>query len=175
MIMEKEIWRNIPEYEDYQVSNFGNVVSFKNKKYENGFPMKVQEDRAGYIKIIVWKNGKQKTLKLHRIVCELFNDEAPEGKEYVNHIDGNKNNNHYSNLEWTSSSENTLHAYKNGLKNHSRNKRAIIQKSLMGEIINIYLSVSEGAIAVGGNTYGISMACKNKFKSYKGYVWNYVD
>jgi hypothetical protein len=120
MIMEKEIWRNIPEYEDYQVSNFGNVVSFKNKKYENGFPMKVQEDRAGYIKIIVWKNGKQKTLKLHRIVCELFNDEAPEGKEYVNHIDGNKNNNHYSNLEWTSSSENTLHAYKNGLKNHSR-------------------------------------------------------
>ncbi|MDQ1144028.1 hypothetical protein QE429_000855 [Bacillus sp. SORGH_AS 510] len=171
----KEIWRKIPNYEDYQVSNFGNVLSFKNKKYENGWPLNVQENRAGYIKIIVWKSGKQKTIKLHRIVCELFKGMAPEGKEYVNHIDGNKRNNHYSNLEWISSSENTLHAYGNGLKNHSRNKRAIVQMSLEGEYLNNYPSVSEGANAVGGNTYGISMACKNKFKSYKGYVWNYVD
>jgi hypothetical protein len=173
--MEQEIWRKIPDYEDYQVSNFGNVRSFKNKKHANGLPMKIQEDRAGYVKIIVWKNGKQKTLKLHRIVCELFNGMAPEGKAYVNHIDGNKRNNHYTNLEWISSSENTLHAYKNGLKNHSKNKRAVVQKTLKGDIINIYSSVSESAIAVGGNTYGISMACKKKFNSYKGYVWNYVD
>ncbi|MFJ5760721.1 NUMOD4 motif-containing HNH endonuclease [Neobacillus sp. NPDC093182] len=173
--MEQEIWRNIPDYEDYQVSNFGNVLSFKNKKYQHGLPLKVQENRAGYIKIIVWKNGNQKTLKLHRIVCELFNGDAPEGKEQVNHIDGNKRNNDYTNLEWISSSENTLHAYKNGLKNHSRNKRAVVQKTLEGDILNIYPSVSKSAIAVGGNTYGISMACKKKFKSYKGYVWNYVD
>ena len=170
-----EIWRKIPDYEDYLVSNFGNVRSFKNKKYVNGLPMKVQENRASYMKIILWKNGKRKELKLHRIVCELFNGVPPEGKEQVNHIDGNKRNNHYTNLEWTSSSENTLHAYENGLKNHLRNKRAVVQKSLKGDIINFYPSVSESASAVGGNSYGISMVCKNKFKSYKGYVWNYVD
>ena len=137
--------------------------------------MKLQKDRAGYLKIIVWKNGKQKTLKVHRLVCELFNEKTHEAKKYVNHKDGDKLNNHCSNLEWTSSSENTLHAYKNGLKNYSRNKRAVVQKTLNGDILNIYSSITEGANAVNGNTYGISMTYKNKFKSYKGYVWNYVD
>ena len=47
----------------------------------------------------------------HRIVCELWHGMAPDGKPWVNHKDGDKANNHYTNLEWTSISDNIKHSY----------------------------------------------------------------
>lgn len=55
-----------------------------------------------------------KFVKIHRLVAETF-ILNPLGKPCVNHIDGNKLNNNVNNLEWVTISENTMHAYKNGL------------------------------------------------------------
>lgn len=67
-----------------------------------------------------------KRMTVHRIVCELWHGEMPEGKPWVNHKDGNKANNHYTNLEWMSISENIKHSY--DTLNRVRNKPMLGKK-----------------------------------------------
>jgi hypothetical protein len=63
---------------------------------------------------------KRKTFRVHRLVCLAFHGQAPAGKNEVNHIDGNPKNNHFTNLEWCSRSENMRHAVKLGLANPNK-------------------------------------------------------
>lgn len=65
----------------------------------------------GYLKVDLHKNGKRTHMKVHRLVAAAF---VPNhlGKAQVNHIDGNKKNNSYTNLEWCTNQENQLHAQK---------------------------------------------------------------
>ena len=67
-----------------------------------------------------------KRMPVHRIVCELWHGEMPEGKPWVNHKDGNKANNHYTNLEWMSISDNIKHSY--DTLNRVRNKPMLGKK-----------------------------------------------
>jgi hypothetical protein len=105
----EEIWENIPAYEGlYKVSNLGRIKSILTDKY-----LKPSPDRFGYVRFNVFKNKKPKTLRIHRLVMEIFNPIT--NKMQVNHIDGNKSNNRLDNLEWCTDSENKIHAYKHGL------------------------------------------------------------
>lgn len=105
----KEIWKDIPNYENlYQVSNLGNI-----KSLYNNIILKPSVDRYGYVRFSATKNKKQKTLRIHRVVMEVFNP-IKESMQ-INHIDGNKTNNAITNLEWCTDSENKKHAYSNGL------------------------------------------------------------
>lgn len=104
-----EIWKEIPNYEGlYQISNFGNVKSLISNKI-----LKPSKDRFGYVRFNALKDKKPKTLRIHRLVMEIFN--PINTTMQVNHIDGNKLNNHIDNLEWCSDSDNKKHAYKLGL------------------------------------------------------------
>ena len=76
-----------------------------------GKELKGMIDNSGYREVII--DNKQKLV--HRIVAECFIPN-PENKPCVNHKDGNKLNNDISNLEWCTHSENTKHAYENGLE-----------------------------------------------------------
>lgn len=68
----------------------------------------------GYMRVNIKRGGKQITLLVHRAVAETFMSN-PEGKEYVNHLDGNKQNNCLTNLMWATPSENAQHAWDTGL------------------------------------------------------------
>lgn len=107
--MEEEIWKDIPNYEGlYQVSNLGKIKSNYNNKI-----LKPSIDKFGYVRFSATKNKKQKTLRIHRLVKEIF--DPISNFLQVNHKDGNKQNNKLNNLEWCTDSENKIHAYKNGL------------------------------------------------------------
>ena len=107
--MEKEIWKTIEDFPNYEVSNLGNV---RNKK--RGILLKQTMGREGrYLSVYLCNNGKENTQRVHRLVAEAFLGKHPG--MVVNHIDGDKLNNHYTNLEWCNISENTQHAYDMGL------------------------------------------------------------
>lgn len=70
----------------------------------------------GYLRVSLTLNtNKTRQYFVHRLVAEYFIDN-PLNKKIVNHKDGNKLNNEYTNLEWCTSSENNIHAFKNNLK-----------------------------------------------------------
>jgi hypothetical protein len=70
--------------------------------------------KRGYSRVTMMHPcGKVHNFQVHRLVAAAFIPN-PDGKETVNHIDGNKQNNCLENLEWNTRSENMIHAYKNG-------------------------------------------------------------
>jgi transposase len=130
--MCKEIWKRYKETK-FEVSNLGNVRNWQNKK-----PRKFSKNPGGYLS--VYDNQDKKSYRLHRMVAELFVDGFSE-KLVVNHVDGNKTNNHFKNLEWVTSSENTIHAYETGLKSKgSSTKWATLDESAVVEIKEAILS-----------------------------------
>ncbi len=108
-----EIWKEINGYEDYLISNIGNVISKKKIKH---LLLTKCKDNYGYYVVALFSNNKRKTLKVHRLVALNFIDN-PYDKETVNHINGIKTDNRVENLEWCTSAENTYHANKTGLTN----------------------------------------------------------
>ncbi len=102
-MLTTEEFADIPGYErEYQISNFGNIISLK-----KGFPRQIKPMVAtnGYLVACLWKNGKQSKNLVHRLVAEAFLLPC-EGCSEINHIDENKQNNRADNLEWCSHSYN---------------------------------------------------------------------
>ena len=111
-----EIFKELNGYEGcYEISNHGRIKCLVRK----GVPKEIFKSlrihpNHGYIDVQLRKDNKVKTLKLHRLVAINFLPN-PNDLPVVNHKDGNKTNNHYSNLEWCTLSENSKHSFFNGL------------------------------------------------------------
>ena len=97
---------------EYLVYEDGRVYSEKSKKFLN------PDLITGYATVTMYNNGKKLREKVHRIVAKLFCDNS-DGFNVVNHIDGNKLNNHYTNLEWCTQRHNNIHAIQTGLRDVS--------------------------------------------------------
>jgi hypothetical protein len=110
----------------YWISNHGRVVS-QAREYFTGQNrcakritrhtlLRLQPCPKGYLRFKLCRNGNQSTVKVHRLVAEYFvKNLDPVQFEQVNHKDGIKTNNHYSNLEWVNASSNQKHAHSLGL------------------------------------------------------------
>lgn len=115
----KEIFVDIQEHENYAISNKGRVWSKKRDKF-----LTPSVNSSDYKKVVL--NGKN--LYVHRLVAQAFCPN-PNNLEEVNHIDGNKWNNNYTNLEWVDKSENAKHAFKIGLRTISGYTRYKVSQS----------------------------------------------
>lgn len=98
-----ELWLPIIGFENYQVSNHGRV-----RGISGNLIARIINDR-GYERVRLRKNGKWHSKPVHRLVAETHMNIEPNHP--VNHVDGNKANNHVSNLERTTTRENTTHYY----------------------------------------------------------------
>ena len=110
----------IEESKYHFVSEDGKVFSIDHMDSRNYFhkgkEIKGKRDKDGYktISISTGERGRRITRRVSRLVAIAFIPN-PENKPFVNHIDGDKTNDHVSNLEWVTAKENTQHAWKVGL------------------------------------------------------------
>jgi hypothetical protein len=125
-----EIWKDIKGYENrYQISNLGKIKSLKRNWQPKEITLKTNKNHLGYERISLSDCiGKLKEHKIHRLVAIHFVNNINNFKE-VNHIDGNKLNNHYSNLEWCTRSFNMKHAFNNKLAFISDKQKLIMSEN----------------------------------------------
>jgi hypothetical protein len=182
----EEVWKNIEGYKDYYVSNMGRVKSTKNG---NKKIIKQKADSLGkYLLVSLCKDGFVKSCLVHRLVAKAFLKNKNKFPQ-VNHKDLNKKNNRVDNLEWVTASENSKHAYKNGViniptykgrfgKQHNKSI-AVIMKKPDGEK-EIYYSYSEFKRKTGGDHTSICWAKNHNQLPYlfhRGFLkgWTLVD
>ncbi len=160
----KEVWKDIRGLYPYQISSMGRVLNTK-----TGVIRKPKTTKKGYKFVSI----KYKNYTIHRLVAEAFIPN-PENKPQVNHKDTNKENNCISNLEWSTNSENQLHAYKTGLHKNKRSS-AINQYDLQNNLIKSWESMIEVERTLKIKYQDICQCCKGKRKTAGGYIWRYKD
>lgn len=152
---------------NYRIDKDGNIFN------RHGKSISVHLSNSGYKYVCLKITGKSVGRFIHRALAIAFIPN-PEGKEFVNHKDGNKLNNKLSNLEWCTRSENVQHAYNTGLKKykplhnkgkfgfeHNRSKSVVCENDG-----NIFGSMSEAErfYNLGGGS--VSWSIKHKKPIY---------
>ena len=170
-----EQWVRI-EDTNYKLSNYGKIINEK-----TGNLLKAQLNQKGYQVIRVTINREKRTFRIHRLVAKYFVPN-PDKKVQVNHIDGNKLNNRYDNLEWCSNVENVHHAIKTGLwenvikgskAENERRKRKVVAKNIFTSEVLRFNSISEAERFIG--TRHIVDVIKGKRSQAKGFEFAYDD
>ena len=164
------MWKEVKGYEGlYWVSENGEI---KNAKEQ----MKTQkEDKDGYRKVWLSKSSKKTPFFVHRLVAMAFL-ENPNNKPIVNHVNGNKKNNHISNLEWCTRSENDKHAFKLGLRKPTcgGTSKQVEQYDMQGNLIATYNSISHASRETNFTIANISYNANGHSKHANGYIWRFA-
>ena len=172
----QETWKAVKGFEGlYQISNFGRVKSLV---YKEKILKPITSKTDGYVRIGLHKNRTIYTRTIHRLVAEAF-IENPMKKPHVNHIDGNKQNNHVRNLEWCTASENQFHSLEVGLRtrNHPDKSKPVDMFTKDGEFLKTFPSIAEAMRQTSVGSSNIYQCCAKKYgcKTAGGYIWRYHD
>lgn len=168
--MQEEIWKPIKNYDNYFISNYGNIRHFNKPLKPCGKP---------YLSVTLSKNGKTKNYTVHRLVAEAFIPN-PDNLECVNHIDENKLNNNVNNLEWLSRGDNANygHGHEKMVKTKTINgtmyQKKVIQL-LNNKIIGFFESIKDASLLTGIDGGGICKVCKGQRLSAGGFQWQYTS
>lgn len=187
--MEKEIWKDIKGYEGlYQVSNLGRVKSLEktvpHPKAKSGYwtlPEKLMKPnwnkKVKYFYVTLSKEDHKKLLSVHRLVAAAF-CEHPEGKDQVDHINGDRKDNRASNLRWCTGKENSNNpstAWKGPLNrvipSGSSHTSAIAVRNKGTQ--EVFGSIVEAAVAYGVSRKAISQSVRTGCRS-AGFYWEYA-
>ena len=161
----EEIWKDIEGYEGlYKVSTCGKIYSCRKNKILKTF---LNDD--GYYRLNLYKNKSIKLFYVARLVATAF---IPNHKlkETVDHIDGNTQNNHVSNLRWATYKEQTKYRNQNGntpiIPNHRRKIKQIDPKT--NEVVATYNSIKKASEKTGASISCISSCLKYKNRKVAG-------
>lgn len=153
---------------NYAITTEGLLLNTKTNKYLKG-----QTQKNGYkTYIITLSDGSRKRLYAHRMVMMTF--KPVEGMEdlEVNHIDGNKQNNDISNLEWVTSQQNKQHALQTGLYDSKLKKIYCFdkEKNLVGEFDSIVTAVKLQKVSHSGLSNALN---HDKATLFNGHYWRF--
>lgn len=144
-LMEGEVIKDVVGYEGtYGVTSHGRIYGYKSRKW-----LSPRISYRGYYLIRLLKDRVPHEHSLHRVVGQAFIPN-PKDKPQINHIDGNKLNNHVDNLEWCTASENMQHCQEQGL-----NKCLKLSAAQKKEIKELYASRSY-SLSQLGEMYGVT-------------------
>ena len=171
--MQEEVWKAIPRFEGrYDISSWGRVRSnnvvgaHRHVNY-----LKPHKTKFGYVEYQGTVNNKNCRIRAHREVALAFLPN-PNLKTQVNHIDGDKQNNHLLNLEWCTPQENMDHAYATGLKSKDHITRLGQQgrRIPLIEVPNIRRRYAEGNVTQRAlaNEYGVERTSVHHIVKFKG-------
>lgn len=159
-ILDKDAFESINEYKDYLIHRDGRIYTTKMNHF-----MTFQVNN-GYQTVLFG----DKRILVHQLVAKQFLPMI-ENKSQVNHIDGDKLNNHVDNLAWVDNSENQFHAFETGLKS----TRTVKQYLLDGTFVREYASIVEIKKLFGLKTCSVSQCCRKIIKQTYGYIWRYAS
>lgn len=154
-------------FDKYEVDEDGLVWNKRTNRIR-----KAKLDKGGYLRVMLYdKFLKRHNVLVHRLVADKYVKKV-EGKTFVNHIDGNKTNNSYKNLEWCSIAENNWHK-RNILRKKNGSEKKPVRCVETGET---YGSIFEATLAKGLNKGDISHAIKGTVhKTAGGYHWSLLE
>ena len=176
-----EQWRtaivNGEPWENYQVSNFGRILSLNYNHTGKPELMTPRKRKNGYFQVNLRKNGEYKTCSLHRLVAQTFIPN-PNNLPQVNHIDQDKTNNRVENLEWKSPKDNCNHGTRNEriakANTNGKLSKKVLQFTLNGKLIREWPSIME-CERNGFNSGNVCKCCNGKKPQYKGFRFMYED
>lgn len=163
----EEVWKKLKGYSRYEICNTGLVRNVNSGKLLKG------TIKDGYIHVSLYPDNDDKIrpIRLHKLVALLYCDNENNHK-VVNHKDGDKLNNHYSNLEWTTCRENTRHAAKMG-KIKCINRRHVERTCIQTGNVKVYKSITEAhednKSEIKHSSYIVN-CCSGKQKTTSGYM-----
>ncbi len=169
--LPNEEWKVVPNYEDYQVSNYGRVKYALNKSTNANYRITPGNFKhGGYMGFTVVNNEGKKKTTVHRLVAQAFIPN-PENKLYVNHEDGNKQNNNVTNLFWNTHSENMQHAHDTNL---NKTKRQIYQLDDDNNIIKLWDSIKNACDTLKLSRDAITKGLAHGHKAV-GFYWVHLE
>ena len=179
--MLTEVWKDIPEYEGtYQVSNMGRVRSLDRvvthkdgrKCRHRGKVLKPSINAGGYEYLTLYNDNGKNTKTVHRLVLVTFKPHVNMSDLEVNHMDGDKLNNHLTNLEWLTRRDNLLHAHSTGLINN-KGERSPNAKLSNTDVLEILQRLDSGELQKDiGSDYGVNNRCISMIN--RGHSWRAV-
>ena len=150
---------------DYYVTDTGEIWSSVTKKF-----LKQQKDKNGYMKVrLCSENNERHRYSVHRLVLENFRPIENMEEMQVNHIDGNKENNSLSNLEWVTCKDNIKHAVENNLRAEINGAAKLTKE----QVIDIYIRSKKGeSNKILSKEYGVHPDTIGRIKNQK--LWKKV-
>lgn len=162
-----ERWADIRGYEGYyEISDLGRVFSVR-----RNILMKTKILK-GYCFVELNVDCKAKLCTVHRLVCKAFVVNH-ENKPEINHKDGNKGNNYYKNLEFVTSSENKLHAYRTGLYAPMRGEKSPLSKLSEEDVIKIRSMHAQG-VTTSKISKHFNVGKHQIWRIYTGKSWSHI-
>jgi len=165
------MWLPIKDAKDYFVNEKGEVLS--KRHFKKGIILKPHlANNHCYMVNIYYDNGKPRFRTIHRLVAEAFIPN-PDNLPQINHKDENRANNAVTNLEWCDGKYNSNYG-----TGHMRQtiacSKPCIQKTLDGEFVAMYSSISEAGRKSGFSESNIGKACRREDHLASGYLWEYA-
>ena len=145
-------------YTDYEITENGDVYSLKTYHKKRGTKkLRPQMSRGGYLYVAISVNGQQTMRKIHHLVAEAYLPERPSDSHQIRHLDGNPQNNHYTNLAWGTAKENREDMERHGrVPRCEKNGRALLTQSQVDKIRSFSGRMCRGGWSNLSREFGVS-------------------